>query len=176
MILIGLGANLSGMYGSPAQCLQACPDLLLQHGIIVTQSSSIWKSAPVPVSDQPWYHNAVCEIKTQHNAHDVLGILARVEHEAGRERHGVNAARVLDLDLLCYHDNIIESDHLHIPHPRMHERAFVLCPLREIAPIWIHPKMNKSVDNFLDTISEGQEIEVIQGSSVLSTKAEQSYE
>lgn len=170
MILIGLGANLSGIYGSPEECLQACPALLARHGIQITGSSHIWKSAPVPISDQPWYHNAVCVIKTQHNAHDVLNVLARVEHEAGRERLGVNAARVLDLDLLCYEDEIIEGDHLQIPHPRMHERAFVLYPLQEIAPQWSHPIMNKSVDECVRDMPKGQKIEMIAGSSVLTHK------
>ena len=169
MILIGLGANLDGIYGSPEQCLQACSELLADAGIYIVRSSNIWKSAPVPVSDQPWYCNAVCAVETVLSSDQLLRALASIENDTGRERHEENAARVLDLDILAYNNEIINDAHLTVPHPAMHERAFVLYPLQEIAPHWMHPQLDKSVDEMIVYIPKGQEIQRIENSQLLST-------
>lgn len=170
MILIGLGANLSGEHGSPEQCLYACALLLADRGINITASSNIWKSAPVPVSDQPWYKNAVCRVNTNLNAHELLNILSQIENEAGRVRTAQNAARVLDLDVLSYNSEHINDERISIPHPRLHERAFVLYPLHEIAPNWIHPELNKSVDNMIEDLPKWQEIERMPNTNILSAR------
>ncbi len=159
MILIGLGSNLDSIYGTPDQCLQECRNLLAQAGVGIVKLSSIWKSAPVPVSDQPWYKNAVCAVETDLNPHDLLSALAGIEDKAGRTREENNAARTLDLDILSYNNEIINDEHLTVPHPQMHDRAFVLYPLREIVPNWIHPVLNKSVDEMITEMPNGQEIE-----------------
>lgn len=169
MILIGLGANLNGLYGAPEQCLQVCSDLLADAGVYIVQSSNIWKSAPVPVSDQPWYCNAVCAVETMLEPQQLLHALATIENDTGRERHEVNAARVLDLDILTYNNEIINEQRLTIPHPAMHERAFVLYPMQEIAPHWVHPQLNKSVDEMIVDIPKGQQIKRIENSQLLST-------
>ncbi len=158
MILLGLGANLSGLYGSPEAALQACPALLSDFGIHVLDASYIWESAPVPISDQPWYKNAVCSVETKLSAAEVISAIGQTEAEAGRVRTVVNAPRVLDIDLLCYHDEVIEAPHIQIPHPRMHERAFVMFPLKEVAPHWQHPILHKSVDDLIKELPQGQEI------------------
>ncbi len=160
MILIGLGANLDGIYGCPEDALQKCHNLFASVGINIIKSSNIWKSAPVPVSDQPWYRNAVCCVETNFSPHGLLSALAKIEDGAGRTRRDVNAARTLDLDILSYDDKIIKDEHLILPHPQMHNRAFVLYPLREIAPDWVHPILNKSVDKMLEEMPAGQEIEL----------------
>ncbi len=159
MILIGLGANLDGVYGTPDQCLQECSNLLAGAGINVIKLSSIWRSAPVPISDQPWYKNAVCSVETDLNPHELLSALANIEDEAGRTREELNAARTLDLDILSYNDKIINEAQLTLPHPEIHNRSFVLYPLREIAPNWVHPILGKSVDEMIAKMPKGQEIE-----------------
>lgn len=169
MIILGLGANLECHYGSPEQTLQACSDLLFNKNIRIIKSSNIWKSAPVPISDQPWYRNAVCCIKTDLNAQDLLKAIAQIEDEAGRVRYIQNEPRVLDLDILAYDDENIELDDLYIPHPRMHERAFVMYPLHEIAPNWVHPVLNKSVDEFITELPSDQKIERIEHSVLQCT-------
>lgn len=166
MILIALGANLDGPHGSPIQTLQKCAEFLSQENIRLLSASSIWKSAPVPVSDQPWYHNAVCSVKTDKTPHDVLSALRKIEHENGRTRHTQNEARSLDLDLIAYNDIIIETETLHIPHPRMYERAFVLRPLLEIAPDWVHPVIGKTTDMLVNEMPAGQDIERIEGIAI----------
>jgi len=161
VILIGLGANLTNKDGvTPAESLKRAVQALQSYqDINVLAGSSIWKSAPVPISDQPWYYNAVCQIETQLLAPKLLGVVAAIEDEAGRVRSVRNAARVLDIDILAYNQDIIQSAELEIPHPRMHERAFVLFPLREIAPKWIHPKTGESIDDMIAKLDPAQEIE-----------------
>ncbi len=168
MILIGMGANLSGIYGSPEQCLQACSDILADAGVYIVKSSNIWKSAPVPYSDQPWYRNAVCSVETDLNANDLLLTLATIENRAGRVRNIKNEARVIDLDILSYNSQIINKEHLTLPHPRMDERAFVLYPLQEIAADWVHPSMNKSVDEMIAGLPKWQKIECIENTQLIS--------
>ncbi len=155
MIAIGLGANLNSIFGTPDQALRKCPDLFRKHDITIIDFSSIWKSAPVPISDQPWYHNAVCLIDTQQSPSELWETISKIEEDAGRVRSIKNEPRVLDLDILFYHDKIIESD-LSIPHPRLHERAFVLYPLKEVAPNWTHPVTQKSLDDMIEQLPQQQ--------------------
>lgn len=159
MILIALGANLPSRYGSPEETLVQAISALEERGLRVVGRSSIWRTAPVPVSDQPWYRNGVIAVETDLSALDVLEVLHAVERAFGRVRAERNAPRLLDLDLIAYHAEIAQQDGFYVPHPRMHERAFVLEPLAEIAPEWVHPVLGLSVGEMLKNLPEGQEIE-----------------
>ena len=142
MILVGMGGNLDSVFALFWQC-----------------RSGWYKTAPVPVSDQPWYRNRVFTIETEKTAREVLEILLSVEAELGRVRTVRNAPRVLDLDLLAYHDEIIDAPpELIVPHPRMHLRAFVLYPLQEIAPNWVHPKRGQNIAEMIENLPPEQEI------------------
>lgn len=145
-ILIAFGANLPSLVGSPEGTYQKIPDILKQYGVEVVKASSLHVTAPVPVSDQPDYCNAVLLVQTNLSAEELLLTLIRIESDLGRVRGVVNAARGVDLDLIAYDDLLIEQDGLQIPHPRMHKRGFVLYPLREIMPHWVHPGFKKSID------------------------------
>ena len=135
---VALGANLGDAQAALRQAVLALDALPLTH---VRQRSGLYKTAPLdtdsgseaaaPDAD---YLNAVVEIETGLNACALLGELQRLERQAGRERPYRNAPRTLDLDLLLYGSARIESARLSVPHPRMHQRAFVLVPLVEIAP------------------------------------------
>ena len=161
MILIGLGSNLPGVFGTPEENIQKALSLMPENGLNVVSASSVWKSAPVPISDQPWYHNAVCVVETDLSAHDVLKAIAGIEDMAGRIRRERNAARVLDLDLLVYNDDVIEDELLSVPHPRMHERAFVLLPLQEISADWMHPTLKQPIEHLVNQLPSDQQIERI---------------
>jgi 2-amino-4-hydroxy-6-hydroxymethyldihydropteridine diphosphokinase len=127
---VGLGANL----GDAAQALRdAAGRIASLPTTTVTALSSLYRSAPVD-SSGPDYVNAVIEIDTGLAAPDLLAALQAIENDAGRTRPYRNAPRTLDLDLLLYGSASIASERLTVPHPRMHERAFVLLPLAEIAP------------------------------------------
>lgn len=162
MILIGLGANLPGPFGSPEEALQACVPVFADKGFPVVHASHIWESAPVPVSDQPWYRNAVAEVETDLSPQALIKALHEIEHDFGRVRTVRNAPRVLDLDLLAYGTLVLDEGGLHLPHPRMHMRAFVLFPLREIAPDWRHPVLEQSVDEMIVALPDGQDIRLVE--------------
>lgn len=127
---IGLGANL----GDTAQALRdAATAIGALPGTALRRGSSLYRSAPVD-ADGPDYVNAVAEIATTLAPHDLLAALQAIEQQAGRERAYRNAPRTLDLDVLLYGDLCQDDPALVLPHPRLHERAFVLLPLAEIAP------------------------------------------
>jgi 2-amino-4-hydroxy-6-hydroxymethyldihydropteridine diphosphokinase len=128
---VALGSNLSEPTSQVIRAFQAI-DKLPKTKLIKT--SSLYQSAPVGYANQPDFINAVAEISTQLSPETLLAALLNIEIEAGRERPFANAPRVLDLDLLLYDDLTINTKNLTLPHPRMHERGFVLLPLAEIAP------------------------------------------
>jgi len=127
---IGLGSNLGD---SAATLTAALAELAATPGIARCQASPWYRSAPVDASG-PDFVNAVAALDTTLPALDLLDVLQTLEHRHGRQRPYRNAPRTLDLDLLLYADVRMSSDRLTLPHPRMHERAFVLRPLHDLAP------------------------------------------
>lgn len=119
-----------------------------------------YRSAPVPASDQPWYVNGVVRVETDLDAPALLAVLHRVEAAFGRVRRQVNEARGLDLDLLAYHDDVRDEAPV-LPHPRLHQRAFVLLPLRDLAPGWRHPVTGMNVASLVADLPPGQVTERI---------------
>lgn len=133
---IALGANLGDAQAAlraAIQSITALPDTRL------AATSSLYRTAPIE-STGPDYLNAVILVATRLNAPELLVRLQQIESQAGRERPYRNAPRTLDLDILFYGDASIESAALHVPHPRMWERAFVLVPLAEIASDRVSPE------------------------------------
>ncbi len=127
---VALGANL----GDPLTTVrQALHTLARTPGLRLVRASSLYRTAPFQARG-PDFINAVAELATSCSAPELLDTLQGIELAAGRERPFRNAPRTLDLDLLLYGSATIESSRLTVPHPRMHERAFVLVPLAEIAP------------------------------------------
>ena len=133
MILIGLGSNLPHPeIGPPAHVLRAAIGRIHAQCGKVRRISRFLSTEPVPKSDQPWYQNAVCEIESPFSAKDLLARLHEIEAEFGRVRTVQNAARILDLDLLIYHDEVDPIGPPILPHPRMFERDFVMVPLGDV--------------------------------------------
>jgi 2-amino-4-hydroxy-6-hydroxymethyldihydropteridine diphosphokinase len=160
LILIGIGGNLaSPRYGTPLDTLTAALTALEAEGIQVATRSAWYRTEPVPRSDQPWFVNAVASLTTHLAARDLLAMLQAVERQFGRLRRERNAARVLDLDLLDYHGQVTETPSLLLPHPRLHQRRFVLQPLAEIAPDWRHPLSGLTAEHLLSRLVAKQPIE-----------------
>ncbi len=158
MIIIGFGANLDGAHGAPEETFQHALEAIMKRGIRIVGTSSVWKTSPVDTDEaQDWYTNAVIAVETEAAAEELLAILLDIETEFGRIRTTRNAARSIDLDLICYHDEIINvDDTLIVPHPRMHERGFVLLPLKEIAPDWTHPVGEWTIDELIERLPADQ--------------------
>ena len=114
----------------------------------------MFRSAPVPVSSQPDYVNGVVRMAGRAEPEALLAALHRIEAEAGRARGAVNAARTLDLDLLAIDGMIVDTPALTLPHPRMHLRAFVLAPLVDVAPGWLHPGLGQSAAALLARVDQ----------------------
>lgn len=165
-VFVAFGANLPGPYGPPVQSFQSALQFLKADGVSVLDQSSLWESAPVPLSRQPWYVNAVIRVGTELPPAVLLAVLHRIEAVMGRIRAGVNDPRAVDLDLLAYGTEVLQASGpsgLHVPHPRMHERAFVLFPMQEIAPNWTHPVSGMGLADMLGCLDPSQQIRRITG-------------
>jgi 2-amino-4-hydroxy-6-hydroxymethyldihydropteridine diphosphokinase len=161
VIFIALGSNLfSDAYGSPEDICVAAIEALEQRGISITARSRWFRTAPVPVSDQPWFVNGVIAVETLLSPKELLGLLHEVEAEFGRTRKIRNEARILDLDLIAYDDRIMTGpDGPILPHPRSHERGFVLLPLADVDPDWRHPVTGAAVADLIAALPGDQRAE-----------------
>ena len=158
-VFIGLGANLTPAgYRNPRDGCEAALVALREEGIFLEQISNWYETAPVPISNQPWYLNAVALATTRGDAAMTLGALHRIESRFGRVRGIRNEARVLDMDLLDFDGQRNQDPSLMLPHPRMHQRAFVLLPLRELSPEWRHPVSGISIDSLISQLPSCQKI------------------
>lgn len=154
-IYIALGANLAHPdYGSPADSINKAVNILAKT-MDVTARSPIYRTVPIPISDQPDYANAVIKIRSSLQPSEILAVLHEIENMFGRIRQLRNEARKLDLDIVDYGGKIVKENNLDIPHPRMHERLFVLYPLRDIAPNWHHPIIKLSIDELINKAPQG---------------------
>jgi 2-amino-4-hydroxy-6-hydroxymethyldihydropteridine diphosphokinase len=133
-VLLGLGANL----GDPLAQLEAAVERL-GGSVSGLRCSSVYRTEPVGLRDQPDFYNLVCAGFTELDAEALLRVALEAEAGQGRVRGIRNGPRTIDIDLLDHGGQVRESESLVLPHPRLHERAFVLVPLAELAPEWRHP-------------------------------------
>lgn len=161
VIFIGIGGNLPSRFGSPRESCAAALVALAAHGVHPVRVSRFWRTAPVPVSDQPWFVNAVAAVATDLSPTTLLAVLNEIEEDFGRVRGVRDAARGLDLDLLDYRGWQSYTDRLTLPHPRLHQRAFVLYPLADIAADWCHPLTRVSLARLIEALPGGQVAEVM---------------
>jgi 2-amino-4-hydroxy-6-hydroxymethyldihydropteridine diphosphokinase len=128
---VGLGANLGDREETIRAAVAELPD--------VVAVSPLRETDPVGVTDQPQFLNGVAALETELAPRELLDVLLAVERRLGRERRERWGPRTIDLDLLLYGDEVIDEDGLKIPHPRLHERRFVLEPLADLAPQLVVP-------------------------------------
>jgi 2-amino-4-hydroxy-6-hydroxymethyldihydropteridine diphosphokinase len=155
VILIALGSNLSHeLFGPSRAVIGVAFSALEVLGVRVAARSLLYDSAPVPASDQPSFVNAAAAVETALGPRELMHLLQSVETSFGRVRRTRNEARTLDLDLVAYDDLVVEEEDLVLPHPRLQDRAFVLLPLRDVAPSWRHPKLGRTVDELIAALPE----------------------
>jgi len=147
---IALGSNLPSAYGPPDANLHEALSRLATLGDI-TAISTFHATDPVGYLDQPRFLNAAALLETTLPPLDLLRSLLAIEHSMGRDRSSAppKGPRVIDLDLLLYADQILQTPELTLPHPALHERRFVLAPLAEIAPTLQHPTLHSSIADLL---------------------------
>jgi 2-amino-4-hydroxy-6-hydroxymethyldihydropteridine diphosphokinase len=140
---IGLGSNLGEPESKVRQGIAALAEL---PQVQLVAASSLYRTSPMGNTDQPDFVNAVAQVSTELSPISLLAAMFAIERHNGRKRLFRNAPRTLDLDLLLFDADIISAEGIEVPHPRMHERAFVLAPLIEIAPACVIPGLGPAAD------------------------------
>lgn len=154
---LSLGSNL----GDRQANLEKAIELIKGHqGIQLEQVSSLYETEPVGYEDQDWFVNAVVEIATTLSPQELLGAAAEVENQLGRVRTIRWGPRTVDVDILFYGNHLVVEENLEIPHPRIQERAFVLKPLAEIAPDFVHPYYGQTAEDLLENLTDAEEVKI----------------
>ena len=154
MILIALGSNSTGPWGTPRAAVEEALRRLDCGGIVMRKASRLLVTAPFGVTDQPDFVNAVAEVDTRLAPEELLARLHDIERQAGRERTLRWGPRTLDLDLIDYHGLVRREGPPVLPHPGIAERIFVLAPIAEIAPEWRHPESHLTAAEMLARLDQ----------------------
>jgi 2-amino-4-hydroxy-6-hydroxymethyldihydropteridine diphosphokinase len=158
---IAIGTN----QGNPQRIYKQAVQRLKHHpmGIRVAAESPLYRTEPVGMVCQPWYINGVVVVETQWGPKTLLRVLRRIEAAFGRNRRREKrwGPRRLDLDILFHGERIIHSKFLELPHPRLHLRRFVLTPLAQVSPDFLHPIIGKTVDMLLQDVDDTARVELL---------------
>ena len=154
---LSLGSNIGDRLSNIQQAVQL---LSLDENMVILKTSSFYETEPWGVKNQPWFVNAVIRIETELKPIELLRVINHTEERLGRCRELENrwCARTLDIDILFYDDLIFENEILTIPHKNLHNRAFVLVPMLEIAENYIHPVFKKTILEIYDELNNPEEI------------------
>ena len=153
-VYLSLGSNLGDRAANLRAAIAALPDA----GARVVKVSSLYETEPVDYLDQPWFLNCAVEAETALAPLDLLHALREIEALLGSQKEFAKGPRLLDMDILLYGDETIESPELQIPHPRMLQRNFVLAPLAEIAPALKHPSWPTNVAELLAASTDASQV------------------
>ncbi|RTT41015.1 2-amino-4-hydroxy-6-hydroxymethyldihydropteridine diphosphokinase [Pseudomonas aeruginosa] len=153
--IVAVGSNLGGAYASREELIEAALEALEKRGLHILTRSRAWRSVAWPDPTHPEFRNVLAVVETSLSAMDILAILQEVERQFGRVRQQPNGPRTLDLDLIAVGETVMATDALTLPHPRAYNRRFVMGPLAEIAPNWLHPQRQKTALELAATATVG---------------------
>jgi 2-amino-4-hydroxy-6-hydroxymethyldihydropteridine diphosphokinase len=153
VVYLSLGSNLGDRVANLRRALH-----LLAGDVEIDGVSSVWETEPWGLKDQPWFLNIVCRGDTNLSPHQLLTLIKEIERQLGRQPTIRYGPRTIDIDILLYDRRVIRDPELQIPHPRLAARAFVLYPLREIAPAVIHPVTGKSATDMVAELENMEEV------------------
>ncbi len=158
IVLLGLGANL----GDREQALRRAIALLTERKAIYAPTlSSVYETEPVGYTDQPPFLNMVVAAGTLLLPEKLLAVCREVERALGRTERAKWHEREIDIDILLYHNRIFTKEHFSVPHPRMHERRFVLVPAAEIVPDLVHPVFRKTMAELIEQCSDSSGVQKV---------------
>jgi 2-amino-4-hydroxy-6-hydroxymethyldihydropteridine diphosphokinase len=149
---LSLGSNLGDREKNIASALK-----MLRKEARILKVSSLYETDPVGYRDQPWFLNCVCAVETNLSPHALLNLVGAIERKMGRKPTRRFGPRIIDIDILFYDNLILDSPDLVIPHPRLVDRAFVLVPLKEMAPGLMHPFLGLTVEEILERAEKLEE-------------------
>ncbi len=156
---LGIGSNLD----QPVEkCLEAFRRIGSASGITLLRCSSLYRTEPVGLKNQPDFVNAVAEVRTSLSPRSLLQVLHGIERDMGRIRENHWGPRVIDLDILLFGQEVFQEDDLKIPHPELHKRRFVLVPLCELASYVIHPAFGVSIRGLMQRLTDESRVDRIE--------------
>jgi GTP cyclohydrolase-4 len=152
-VYLGLGSNLGNRAGNIYRALR-----VLGSHIQLGRISSLYETEPVGLAEQPWFLNLVCCGETDLSPEALLNLAKTTERQMGRKPGARFGPRLIDIDILLYDDLVLRTPQLEIPHPRLHERAFVMIPLSEVAPGLVHPVLDREMRQLQDSSASTEEV------------------
>ena len=160
MIYLNIGSNLSSSYGGRKVNIEKAINYLKSSKYNLFSISSFYETPSYPNKSDPKFINICVKLKANLKPHDLLYEIKKIEKKIGRIRLKKNEPRTCDIDIIDYNGEIIKSDNLVVPHPKSHLRNFVIYPLKEIEPNWIHPIFNKKIDYFFQELNKNSHKEI----------------
>ena len=153
MIFLGIGSNLKSKFGNRFLNIKKAVDFISYEKIEVEKISSFYETPSYPNKNNPKFINVIIQIKFDLDPENLLKKILLIEKKMERLRNLKNEPRTCDIDIIDFNGVVIKKKHINLPHPKAHERNFVLFPLKEICPMWIHPNMNKKIDILIKNLS-----------------------
>ena len=153
MIYINIGSNLNSSRGDRFYNLRKCIELIIGKKFKISKISSIYETPSYPNNKSPKFLNICLAIKSKEKPENLIKIFNTIEKKLQRNRGVKNQPRTCDIDIIDYYGKVIKSEDITLPHQRAHLRNFVLFPLREISPDWIHPALNKKIEYLIKKLN-----------------------